>query len=165
MVFGFLINGSATWQVPRHPGMQGHMTFLSIPDKPTFACFFTSTCGPLPPTLSRTEDKMLRCCNTLLMKMHKSSLLWLVHMVWKIQIIPAAAFKPHEWKTCGKSHSDSAMPGQQRSIFQMGVTAQAVRCHDWRPPLDSVWHWSDCTASVSQPPEGLWKVWATARNK
>lgn len=30
----------------------------------------------------------------------------------------------------------------------MDAAAQAVQCHDWRPYLDGVWHWSDCTASV-----------------
>lgn len=37
----------------------------------------------------------------------------------------------------------------------MAATALAVQCHDWRPHLDGVWCWSDHTASVSQPPEGL----------
>lgn len=90
-------------------------------------------------------------------KMNKSNLLWLVHVSWKIQVIPAASFRTHMWKACVKLHLDSAMSGQQCSIFQIGVIAQAMQCHIWAPRLDHVWRWSNRTARCH--------IWAISRNE
>lgn len=110
-------------------------------------------------TWSRTEDKRLRCRNALLMTMNKSSLLWLVLMLWKTQVIPPAPFKPrvgkagckimlrfcHVWTIMlhlsdGRNCPSSAVPWLETSF---GPCLTLVRLHSF------------CVTASRRPVEGL----------